>query len=131
MGTAVGDVDGNGMIDWYVTAIYDDEASGRGDGNKLYLNQGGHTFDEVAAGMGVDDGGWGWGALVADINLDGRLDIVEVNGWPFPVYTDEMAKLVDRSGGWDVHRRSGRCGARSQLDGTVAARSRLRRGWGP
>ena len=93
MGTAVGDVDGNGMIDWYVTAVYDDEASGRGDGNKLYLNQGGHTFDEVAAGMGVDDGGWGWGALVADINLDGRLDIVEVNGWPFPVYTDEMAKL--------------------------------------
>ncbi len=96
MGTAVGDYDNDGMLDWYATAIFDDSAEGRGDGNKLYRNLGNHDFAEVAAAAGVADGGWGWGAATIDLDLDGWLDIVEVNGWHFEgfeVYTDEMAKV--------------------------------------
>ena len=35
------------------TAIYDAEASGRGTGSKLYLNQGDNQFQEVSDAMGV------------------------------------------------------------------------------
>ncbi|MEM7334705.1 MAG: CRTAC1 family protein [Chloroflexota bacterium] len=86
MGSAIGDVNQDGHLDWYVTAIYDeDEGNGRGDGNKLYINQNGHdhTFDEITKSAGVDDGGWGWGTVIVDLNHDGAPDIVETNGWEF------------------------------------------------
>jgi hypothetical protein len=93
MGTTMGDFNNDGLIDWYATAIFDDADAGRGDGNKLYLNQGDHVWAEVAAGMGVADGGWGWGTVAVDLNQDGLLDLVETNGWNFPEYTGEMAKV--------------------------------------
>jgi len=93
MGTTIGDFDGDGTVDWLVTAIFDDEASGRGDGNKLYLNRGGHTFEEAAAASGLDDGGWGWGPAAVDLDLDGLIDVVENNGWDFQAYTDESVKV--------------------------------------
>jgi len=93
MGTAMGDFDNDGRIDWYATAIFDDESSGRGDGNKLYLNRGDHVWEEVAAEAGVADGGWGWGVVAVDLDHDGQLDLVETNGWDFPAYTNEMAKV--------------------------------------
>ena len=94
MGSTVGDFDNDGRLDWYTTAIYDDEPSGRGDGNKLYLNQGGQRFIERAKAAGVDDGGWGWGAIAVDLNHDGWLDLVETNGWEdLKPYKDELSKL--------------------------------------
>ncbi len=102
MGTAIGDVDNNGLLDWYVTAIADKEASGRGTGNKLYLNQGGNEFDEVAEAAGVDDGGWGWGAVAVDVNHDGWLDLIETNGWDLPAYVGNLSKtwINDGRGGF-------------------------------
>ena len=97
MGTAVGDVDRDGNLDWYATAIYDADNVGRGDGNKLYLNRApddpNADFVEVAAETGVDDGAWGWGALLTDVNLDGQLDIFETNGWDLPSYVGNLSKL--------------------------------------
>jgi hypothetical protein len=93
MGTAVGDFNRDGLIDWYTTAIFDDEHVGRGDGNKLYYNLGRHEFEEVAATSGVADGGWGWGAVAVDLDLDGTLDLVETNGWEVPTYTNELSKV--------------------------------------
>ncbi len=93
MGSAVNDFTGDGLLEWYTTAIYDDDDSGRGDGNKLYINQGEHSFTEAAQASGVDDGGWGWGTVAVDLNHDGWLDIVETNGWELPAYTAELAKV--------------------------------------
>ena len=84
MGSAIGDVNQDGRIDWFVTAIYDeDDGEGRGDGNKLYINQGNHTYSQIAQSANVDDGGWGWGPTIVDLNHDGAPDIVETNGWEF------------------------------------------------
>ena len=94
MGTTIGDFNSDGRIDWYTTAIFDDDQVGRGDGNKLYLNQGGHNFTEVAHDVGVADGGWGWGTVAVDLNLDGLLDLVETNGWSdLDSYRDELSKV--------------------------------------
>lgn len=92
MGTTTGDFNNDGHIDWYVTAIFD-LAIGRGDGNKLYLNQGGHQFIERAALSGVAHGYWGWGTVAVDLNLDGWLDIVETNGWPESAYTGKLSRV--------------------------------------
>lgn len=94
MGLTVGDFNNDGRLDWYATAIYDDDAEGRGDGNKLYYNQGNQIFSEAAQIAGVDDGGWGWGAIAVDLNHDGWLDLVETNGWEdLKPYRDERSKV--------------------------------------
>ncbi|MCP5100309.1 MAG: CRTAC1 family protein [Chloroflexi bacterium] len=93
MGTAVGDVNNDGRFDWYVSAIYDDDGVGRGDGSKLYLNQGNHSYMETAASAGVDDGGWAWGTVIVDLDHDGWSDILGTNGWDLPSYIDEMSKV--------------------------------------
>ncbi|MCB0192560.1 MAG: CRTAC1 family protein [Anaerolineae bacterium] len=93
MGSTVGDFNNDGRLDWYATAIFDNEYSGRGDGNKLYFNQG-KKFIEAAETTGVNDGGWGWGAIAVDLNHDGLLDLVETNGWEdLPAYRNEPSKL--------------------------------------
>ncbi len=93
MGTAVGDVDNDGLLDWYATAIFDVEGVGRGDGNKLYLGNTDATFTDVASLVGVDDGGWGWGAVIVDFNHDGRPDVFETNGWELPAYVGNPSRL--------------------------------------
>ncbi len=81
MGTAVGDYDNDGDMDWFVTSIYDlDQLDGDYLGNFLYRNDDGEFEDATLTG-GVQDGAWGWGACTADFENDGNLDIVHVNGW--------------------------------------------------
>jgi len=89
-GVAVGDFNGDGRLDWYVTSIYAPSISWTG--NKLYLNQGGHTFVETAEAAGVDDGGYGWGSVAVDFDHDRRLDIAETNG-SNGTFSDEPAYL--------------------------------------
>jgi hypothetical protein len=94
MGIDVADFDGDGRLDWYVTAIFaPGEFMGSGDGNKLYLNRGGGTFEEVATQAGVADGGWGWGTVAVDLNNDGWVDIVETNGWRRPAHAKERTRV--------------------------------------
>ena len=66
MGSAVGDFDGDGDLDWFVSsirAVGEDVPSHLSRvGNRLYRNDDG-TFADVTADAGVTDGGWGLGKL--------------------------------------------------------------------
>jgi enediyne biosynthesis protein E4 len=106
MGSSFGDFDGDGHLDWYVTAIFSPDPSlecgnpvcGRG-GNRLYRSVGPRCFEERGEGYGVDVGGWGWGATMWDPDNDGDLDIVETNGFQVPhgppstVFTDHPLRF--------------------------------------
>jgi hypothetical protein len=77
MGGTLSDYDNDGLFDWYVTSIIN---AGSWTGNKLYLNTPANVFNEIAQAAGVDDGGYGWGAVSVDFDHDGFVDLAETNG---------------------------------------------------
>lgn len=104
MNVELGDLDGNGRLDIYVT-----NALVRGyktdEGNMLWMNYadpsrpGGTRFENRASEAGVHDGGWGWGAKFADFDRDGLRDIFTVNGFitgadPRRTYWFQLQELV-------------------------------------
>lgn len=78
MGTAIGDIDNDGDLDWWVTTIAITRDS-HAEVNPLYINQGGRLFKNVSVEAGVAFGGWGWGTNFFDFDHDEDLDIVMVN----------------------------------------------------
>ncbi|MGI9270265.1 MAG: CRTAC1 family protein [Woeseiaceae bacterium] len=87
MGSAVGDYDNDGDMDWFVTSIYRQSGGAVPNGNRLYRNDGGQ-FVDVTEAAGVADGGWGWAACFVDLDNDGNLDIYHTNGWEFDISAD-------------------------------------------
>ena len=87
MGTAVGDYDNDGDLDWFVTSIFRQGDGAVPNGNRLYRNDDGQ-FSDVTETAGVADGGWGWAACFVDLNNDGNLDLYHTNGWPFELDGD-------------------------------------------
>ena len=68
-GVAIGDYDGDGLPDIYLTRPY--------GGNRLYRNRGSLRFEDVterAGGVGNDEA-WNTGATFVDIDGDGDLDL--------------------------------------------------------
>ena len=84
MGSAVGDYDNDGDLDWFVTAIsYKDGVEHFGwltPGNRFYQNQGDGSFLDKTDETGVRHGYWGWATCFSDFNNDGYLDLFHVNG---------------------------------------------------
>jgi hypothetical protein len=89
MGSAIGDFDSDGDLDWFVTSIFseDDPPVGfeQSTGNRLLENPGGDLISEnlinITDAAGVADGGFGWGACFIDLDNDQDLDIYHTNGW--------------------------------------------------
>ena len=80
MGIALGDYTHTGLQSLYVTNFADEY-------NILYLNQGGYDFRDASydAGVAVASLPWvKWGTAFLDLDNDGWLDLIAVNGQVYP-----------------------------------------------
>ncbi|MEL7449978.1 MAG: CRTAC1 family protein [Pseudomonadota bacterium] len=83
MGSAVADIDGDGRLDWLMTAIWPTfQFESPTWGNGVYLNRGSDVFENAAGKLGLADGGWGWGIEARDYDNNGTTDVLMTNGWP-------------------------------------------------
>lgn len=92
MGVAVGDYDNDGLVDLYFSNVgYTlPPALLRGDLGKddvfnpsymLFHNDGGLKFTDRAEEMNAAKYGFGWGTVMADMNLDGREDLLAAQNY--------------------------------------------------
>jgi hypothetical protein len=86
MGAAVGDHDGDGDLDLFVTAF---------GGDRLYRNRGDGVFDEVTAEAGVGDSRWTAGATFLDFDRDGDLDLFVTAYVDFRLANHVVCRSVD------------------------------------
>ncbi len=86
MNASFGDVFNDGRLSIYKTNI--SEPGVLVQANDLWVPKTGTgeatrpvAFENLAASLGVDLGGWSWGAQFGDLNNDGRLDLYLTNGY--------------------------------------------------
>jgi hypothetical protein len=108
MGSTIGDYDGDGDLDWFVTAIFDADQTCDTNpcnwgysGNRLYRNDGSRVFGDATDTAGVREGFWGWGSAFFDYDNDGDLDLVMTNGVDFPDTEPDLAFHSDPMRFWE------------------------------
>jgi hypothetical protein len=83
MNVAFGDVFNDGRLAIYKTNI--SEPGVLVQANDLWVPKkqaaGALEYEDLASSLGVDLGGWSWGAQFGDLNNDGMLDLYLVNGY--------------------------------------------------
>ena len=104
MGSALGDFNNDGKMDWFVSAIFDTPFVGVNPGNRLYRNNGNRTFTDVTTATGVRNSGsgdelsWGWGTTFFDYDNDTHQDLVMTNGWVALGYGGDHTTLRHNNG---------------------------------
>jgi hypothetical protein len=73
------DLDGDGYPDIYVSNVT--QPGYLVEGNFLWRNNRDGTFTDQAPELNVYDGGWSWGAKFVDLDNDGEMEIVVLNGF--------------------------------------------------
>jgi enediyne biosynthesis protein E4 len=92
MGVEVGDIEGDGNLDIFVTNFSEDFST-------LYRGTGGGFFEDVSEKTGVGDPTYipmSWGAALADLDDDGDLDLAVANGHIYPQVDDVPDSLTYR-----------------------------------
>jgi hypothetical protein len=80
MGAAAGDLDADGLLDLFVTNFAE-------DGSTLYRNLGDCLFDDETSRANLLQATYAslsWGTAFCDLDLDGQLELVVVNGHIYP-----------------------------------------------
>ena len=96
MGSTFADLDADGDLDWFVSAIYTREFPTLG--NRLYLNQGDRHFESVAQEWGLRDTGWAWGTVAFDHDNDGDFAIAIAAGWTNSEFEEDRFSVWDNDG---------------------------------
>jgi enediyne biosynthesis protein E4 len=102
MNADLADIDHDGFPEIYVTNVFHPVLP---EGNLLWHNRPHpsgdpflRSFANIAADLGVQNGGWGWGAKFVDIDNDGDVDLLATNGYisadPKKDYWYRMSRLV-------------------------------------
>lgn len=95
MNATLGDIDGNGFPDIHVSNVHEKLQA---EGSLLWINQGdkqvtAHSFRDEATQQNVlNEHRFGWGAAFADLDKDGRLDILQANGMMDDAYDEQRAE---------------------------------------
>jgi hypothetical protein len=125
MGSALGDYDDDGDLDWFVSAIGEGNGLPNGDigtlGNRLYRNVAGEqaadrVFEDATGEARVADGGWGWGACFIDFENDGDLDIYHTNGW-MDAFSEDPSRAFVADGAGRFVERAADLGLADQAEG--------------
>ncbi len=94
MNATFGDIDGNGYPDIHVSNVHEKLQA---EGSLLWMNQGDkHVtaksfLDKAMQKNALNERRFGWGAAFADIDRDGKLDILQANGMMDDAYDEKRA----------------------------------------
>lgn len=81
MNASLGDIDGNGYLDIYVSNVHERLQA---EGSLLWMNSGAPGAkawsDQAVRRNALNEKRFGWGAAMGDMDRDGRLDILQANG---------------------------------------------------
>src|SRR5437667_9300424 len=82
MNASIGDLDNRGQLDIYVSNVH---VPLQAEGSLLWKTYRNHSFvpdfrDEATTRGVLNEGGFGWGAAMGDLNFDGWQELVQVNG---------------------------------------------------
>jgi hypothetical protein len=94
-GVTTADVNGDGLLDFYV--CYSGRVVDEQRRNQLFINKGNLKFEEQAAAYGLDDPGYSTSAVFFDYDNDGDLDMFLLNHNIHKIDNMEFARLRNES----------------------------------